>query len=192
MQDTLAKHLLLPLVIRVQGVALLPRALGVRDACALVLSYSCGECTAAQESYSITSGVLDADPFAGGAYPVHLAAAVELRRTSDLFLLGHRCSFRLRTDERVHTLQGRPGLQLSSCHLERIRCASYQSTDIAGSCLTACAEVLTGMHCFQHCSGSWRSALGRRSHGTLPAATTWRVGRCAQTKDKMKDIQLQA
>lgn len=44
-----------------------------------------------QESYSITSGVLDADPFAGGAYPVHLAAAVELRRTSDLFLLGHRC-----------------------------------------------------------------------------------------------------
>jgi hypothetical protein len=68
-----------------------------------------------QESYSITSGVLDADPFAGGAYPVHLAAAVELRRTSDLFLLGHRCSFRLRTDERIHTLQGRPGLQLSSC-----------------------------------------------------------------------------
>jgi hypothetical protein len=46
-----------------------------------------------QESYSITSGVLDADPFAGGAYPVHLAAAVELRRTSDLFLLGHRCEF---------------------------------------------------------------------------------------------------
>jgi hypothetical protein len=43
-----------------------------------------------QESYSITSGVLEADPFAAGAYPVHLAAAVELRRTSDLFLLGHR------------------------------------------------------------------------------------------------------
>lgn len=71
-----------------------------------------------QESYSITSGVLDADPFAGGAYPVHLAAAVELRRTSDLFLLGHRCSFRLRTDERVHTLQGRlwsATEQLSGC-----------------------------------------------------------------------------
>lgn len=39
--------------------------------------------------------MLGADPYAMGALVVHLAAAVELRRTSDLFLLGHRRAFGL-------------------------------------------------------------------------------------------------
>jgi len=46
--------------------------------------------------------VLGADPYATEALVVHLAAAVELRHTSDLFLLGHRwASAALKSQTRV-------------------------------------------------------------------------------------------
>lgn len=48
-----------------------------------------------QDAFAITSGLLADDPYTSEALPVHLAAAVELRRTSDLFLLGHRRAFGL-------------------------------------------------------------------------------------------------
>lgn len=47
-------------------------------------------CSQHQASYELTSAVLEAHPYARQVVPVHLATAVELQRTSDLFLLGHR------------------------------------------------------------------------------------------------------
>ena len=76
--------------------------------------------------------MLDADPFAGGAYPVHLAAAVELRRTSDLFLLGHRCGScnpLLNVHKPCRTVFG---LQVGSCQGsgEHLMCHSSFGEDI--------------------------------------------------------------
>jgi anaphase-promoting complex subunit 6 len=43
-----------------------------------------------QECYAVTQEVLRADGYALEAMPVHLAAALELRKKNDLFLLAHR------------------------------------------------------------------------------------------------------
>jgi len=43
-----------------------------------------------QEAYAVTSSVLERDPFAEVVMPVHLAAAVQLRKKNELFLLGHK------------------------------------------------------------------------------------------------------
>jgi len=43
-----------------------------------------------QASYDTTKALLDRDPYQLTCLPVHLAAAVELRKKNDLFLLSHR------------------------------------------------------------------------------------------------------
>lgn len=43
-----------------------------------------------QESHALTCQLLDQDPYALEAMPVHLAAALELRKKNELFLRGHK------------------------------------------------------------------------------------------------------
>ncbi|KAK9823965.1 hypothetical protein WJX72_006697 [[Myrmecia] bisecta] len=43
-----------------------------------------------RECYQLTSSVLESDPYAMEAFPVHLAAALELRKKNELFLRSHR------------------------------------------------------------------------------------------------------
>lgn len=45
---------------------------------------------AVQAAYDLTASVLEAHPYARQLVAVHLAAAVELGLTAELFLLGHR------------------------------------------------------------------------------------------------------
>ena len=44
----------------------------------------------AQECYSLTQRLLECDPYALEAMPIHLTAALELRKKNDLFLQAHR------------------------------------------------------------------------------------------------------
>lgn len=43
-----------------------------------------------QECHALTSQLLDQDPYAIEALPVHLAAALELRKKNELFLRAHK------------------------------------------------------------------------------------------------------
>jgi anaphase-promoting complex subunit 6 len=43
-----------------------------------------------QECYALTSELLEKDPYALEAMPVHLAAALELGKKNELFLKAHR------------------------------------------------------------------------------------------------------
>lgn len=43
-----------------------------------------------QECHALTSQLLDQDPYALEAMPVHLAAALELRKKNELFLRAHK------------------------------------------------------------------------------------------------------
>ncbi len=44
----------------------------------------------AQEAFALTAGLLERNPYALEAMPVHLTAALELRKKNELFLRGHR------------------------------------------------------------------------------------------------------
>lgn len=43
-----------------------------------------------QECFQLTSFILEKDPYAIEAMPLHLAAAVELKNKNELFLRAHR------------------------------------------------------------------------------------------------------
>lgn len=43
-----------------------------------------------QECFHLTSSLLEADPYATEAMPLHLTAAVELKKKNELFLCAHR------------------------------------------------------------------------------------------------------
>lgn len=45
---------------------------------------------AAQEAFALTSGLLERNPYALEAMPMHLTSALELRKKNELFLRGHR------------------------------------------------------------------------------------------------------
>ena len=44
-----------------------------------------------QESFAVTSELLERDPYALEAMPVHLVAALELGKKNELFLKAHKC-----------------------------------------------------------------------------------------------------
>ncbi len=44
-----------------------------------------------QECFALTSDLLERDPYALEAMPVHLAAALELGKKNELFLKAHKC-----------------------------------------------------------------------------------------------------
>lgn len=79
-----------------------------------------------QAAYDLSTRVLEAHPYARQVVPVHLATAVHLHRTSDLFLLGHR--FSPPTPAPTPRPKGRQVIPLwvmhmliiSVCHLVRI------------------------------------------------------------------------
>lgn len=48
------------------------------------------ECRVLQECYQLTSAVIQKDPYALEAVPLHLISALELRKKNDLFLHAHR------------------------------------------------------------------------------------------------------
>ena len=43
-----------------------------------------------QECYSLTSSLLENDPYATEAYPVHITASLELRKKNELFRRAHK------------------------------------------------------------------------------------------------------
>ena len=43
-----------------------------------------------QECYSLTSNLLENDPYATEAYPVHITASLELRKKNELFKRAHK------------------------------------------------------------------------------------------------------
>ena len=46
--------------------------------------------TQLQECYSLTSNLLENDPYATEAYPVHITASLELRKKNELFRRAHK------------------------------------------------------------------------------------------------------